>query len=184
MESATTTDPRSEPGTFNTVEQHDTDFHAGSLHRDQNSPPDTDGFWRKPIWAQWISRESRSVMENFLVNLHIQSSLRIRRPRGLYGLTLPPEQDQRESETIFMLTPPDWLTCLGVCYGLRLRSLSSSSQGWKSSLEIMRSVPDDALIFNFCKTGNVSGVRSLLSKGCASVRDTDSRGYTPLHVSP
>ncbi|KAI4100258.1 MAG: hypothetical protein LQ339_005565, partial [Xanthoria mediterranea] len=41
----------------------------------------------------------------------------------------------------------------------------------------------DALIFKFCKDGNLPAVRTLLLEGQASVRDTDSQGCTPLHYA-
>ena len=58
-----------------------------------------------------------------------------------------------------------------------------SIQGLKNTLKTFRPVPDDALIFEFCRQGNASAVMSLLSGGHASIRDTDSHGFTPLHVS-
>ncbi len=42
---------------------------------------------------------------------------------------------------------------------------------------------EESLIFEFCSSGNVDGVRSLLSRGEASPFDTDPEGWTPLHVS-
>ena len=50
-------------------------------------------------------------------------------------------------------------------------------------LDTFRPVPDDAPIFKFCTEGLLSAVRRLLIEGQASVRDTDSRGRTALHVS-
>ena len=51
-------------------------------------------------------------------------------------------------------------------------------------METSYPVPDDALIFEFCREGNLAGVKTLLSKGQASVRDVDSLGRTALFVSP
>lgn len=92
------------------------------------------------------------------------------------------EQDQYESKTLYVIYPAPWLIRLGFQYGLHLGLLSSSTDGWKNTLKTFCPVPDDALIFEFCRQGNVSAVQTLLSEGRASVRDTDSWGLTPLHV--
>ena len=92
-------------------------------------------------------------------------------------------QDKYEHETSYTVSPATWLISLGVHHGLHLRCFLSSTQGWKNTMKTICPVPDGALIFDFCKAGNVPAVRRLLSGGLASVRDTDSGGYTPLHVS-
>ncbi|CAG8960172.1 hypothetical protein HYFRA_00010651 [Hymenoscyphus fraxineus] len=57
-----------------------------------------------------------------------------------------------------------------------------SVQGWKNNIKTFRAVPDNSLIFEFCKSGNIAGVRSLLSRGEGSPLDTNSLGWTPLHI--
>ena len=91
--------------------------------------------------------------------------------------------DEYEHESSFAVYPAAWLVSLGFKYGLHLSLIKSSIRGWKQTLSTSCHVPDDALIFEFCKEGNVSGVRSLLLRGDASVRDIDSQGQTPLFVS-
>ena len=86
-------------------------------------------------------------------------------------------------QTSFAFHPAWWLIKLGFNYGLRLGLDSSYYCRWKSTVEIARAVPDDALLFEFCRKGNLDGVRSLLSRGEASVRDVDSHGRTALFVS-
>ena len=49
-------------------------------------------------------------------------------------------------------------------------------------LSTFRAVPDDALIFEFCRTGNVKGIQTLFSRGEASAYDTNTDGFSPLHV--
>ena len=71
---------------------------------------------------------------------------------------------------------------LGLAYELHL-ALFHSSRGWKGSLQTYQPVPDDSLIFEFCRTGNVEGVQLLLSRKEASIWDVNSHGWTPLHVS-
>lgn len=85
-------------------------------------------------------------------------------------------------ENNFTLHPARWLTWLGIKTGLD-GTFSRSIQGWKNTLRPFSAVPDDALIFAFCKDGNIDGVRTLLLRGEASVWDRDSLGETPLHVS-
>ncbi|KAK0515563.1 hypothetical protein JMJ35_001597 [Cladonia borealis] len=87
---------------------------------------------------------------------------------------------EHEHESFFNVCPAAWLVRLGFRYGLHLSLIKSSIRGWKQTLSTSCHVPDDALVFEFCKQGNVSGVRSLLLRGDASVRDVDSQGQTPL----
>ena len=91
--------------------------------------------------------------------------------------------NDHEEETSYHFRPAGWLLRLGFQYGFQLDILSSSTKGWKQALESFRPVPDDALIFSLCETGDVIGVRDLMSQGHASIWDLDSRGWTPLHVS-
>lgn len=92
------------------------------------------------------------------------------------------EFDHYEYETHFILHPAQWLLQWGVNFGLDM-AITKSVQGWKNSMRTFRAVPDNSLIFEFCKSGNTMGVRSLLSRGEASPWDTNSLGWTPLHVS-
>jgi hypothetical protein len=64
------------------------------------------------------------------------------------------------------------------CWSFRIVQLSCWKAADKTQLP-----PDAALIFDFCQSGNIDGVRTLFSKGLASVRDVNSEGATPLHVS-
>ena len=93
------------------------------------------------------------------------------------------DQGPYNTENVYDVCPAPWLTRLGIRYGLHLALNFSSIQGWKHTLQPLSVVPDDALIFDFCMIGDVSVVRQLFLEGHASPRDTDSGGYTPLHVS-
>jgi len=147
------------------------------------NPPNPDGSWRKSAWLKRTLRAQRSLMECLLFTVRTESSIKIQTSRETDGLEQHGVQDQFENETSYTVSPATWLIRLGIHHGPRLRCLSSSTQGWKNTLETICPVLDDALIFDFCATGNVPAVRRLLSGGHASVRDTNSRGYTPLHVS-
>lgn len=83
-------------------------------------------------------------------------------------------------ETHFILHPAPWLLWLGMKNGF---SGLFSTQGWKSTLETFRAVPDGSLIFEFCKDNNVDGIKALFRRGEASKWDRNSLGQTPLHVS-
>jgi Ankyrin repeats (many copies) len=90
--------------------------------------------------------------------------------------------DQYEYHTSFIFHPSESVMSLGAVYGFRF-SLSRSNQGLERKLCEFRAVQDDSLIFKFCRDGDLDNVKLLLSNGQASVFDTDSDGYTPLHVS-
>ncbi|KAL4884619.1 hypothetical protein BJY04DRAFT_181617 [Aspergillus karnatakaensis] len=87
-----------------------------------------------------------------------------------------------ETKTSFLFHPANWLLRLGLKYGLSgLASKNSST--WQYSIRPVYAVPENALIFRFCESGNVDAVRELISGGEASVHDTDHKGQTPLHVA-
>lgn len=91
--------------------------------------------------------------------------------------------DSVEYENVFRLTPPSWLARFGFTYGLSGRISQSPLSGPRLALDVVRSVPDDAVIFDLCREGNLGCVQALLSEGQASAKDVDSQGRTPLYVS-
>ena len=78
--------------------------------------------------------------------------------------------------------PVSWAIRWGLAFGIQM-SIMRSHIGWKYVLSQIRSVSNDSLVFNFCRDGNINAVRELISRGDASVLDTDSWGRQPLHVS-
>ncbi len=90
--------------------------------------------------------------------------------------------DQYEFETKCVLHPAWWLVKLGLSTGIRA-TISRSIMGWDYQLRPFQAVPDDSLIFEFCRAGNIDGVRALFERGQASPWDTNFNGITPLHVS-
>lgn len=54
--------------------------------------------------------------------------------------------------------------------------ITKAQAGWQYSILPVRSVADDALVFEMCKLGNVDAVRELFGRGDASVLDVDSKG--------
>ena len=86
---------------------------------------------------------------------------------------------RHEIESSFTIVPSWWLWGKGV--GV---SFVRTGQGWLPGINfsLFNLRADDALIFEFCATNNTQGVKSLLKRGEASPFDTDSEGWTPLHV--
>jgi hypothetical protein len=78
--------------------------------------------------------------------------------------------------------PATWLIRLGLNSGLEA-VIAQAQKGWKFALEPIRAVRDDAVIFTFCRDNNLKAVQELFSRGDASVLDTRSDGWRPLHVS-
>jgi len=77
---------------------------------------------------------------------------------------------------------PRWLHKLGINYGIYIDA--RYDKGWQCMLQPHNILPADALIFEFCRVGNLAGVRSLFKRGEASPYDRDPTGRTALWVSP
>lgn len=90
--------------------------------------------------------------------------------------------EHEENESSYTISPAAWLRFLGLSRAFRIKVSKSSVTGWQYSLQTFSRVKDDALIFNFCRQGNIDAVRSLFAASQASVRDIDSEGRTPLWV--
>ena len=97
--------------------------------------------------------------------------------------TCSEEEYRFEYENIFGFIPPAWLVRFGFTYGLSGRISQSPLSGANFVLDVVRSVPDDALIFDLCREGRVGCVQALITRGEASAKDVDSQGRTPLYVS-
>jgi hypothetical protein len=89
-----------------------------------------------------------------------------------------------EYKTVLLIRfhPAAWLFKMGLGAGFEIARINSQ-KGWHYGLSGIRAVPDDSLIFQFCRSGCLEGVRELFKEGKASVHDVDSSGLTPLHVS-
>lgn len=92
------------------------------------------------------------------------------------------EDKQYSTQSLFIIRPALWLARFGIKYGIRVEIFQLPGQ-WKHVLNTFRPVPDDSLIFEFCKSGNIDSAQLFLRSGKASVWDTNSDGHTPLHVS-
>ena len=140
------------------------------------------GNWRQKVWLGRTLSRHESVINLFLFSIQIKSKTRSRTFKTAGDPASDYQYDYCETESSYTLSPAGWLIGAGVRRGLRLKWLSSPMHGWKNTIETFRRVPEDALIFDFCRSGNLPAVQKLLSCGYASVRDTDSLGFTPLHV--
>ncbi|KAI2637754.1 hypothetical protein GGS26DRAFT_426175 [Hypomontagnella submonticulosa] len=87
----------------------------------------------------------------------------------------------REFKTSFKFHPAQWLMSWNLNLGAQL-SITHGSRGWKTDICTFRAVPDNHQIFEFCRAGNITGVKASLSTGAASPWDTNPQGWTPLHV--
>jgi len=85
-------------------------------------------------------------------------------------------------EKTFEFRPSLWFLASRVRIGLRT-VLSNAALGGGIYWRTFRAVPYDALIFHFCRQGNIDSVRLLLERGEALVWDTAPNGEMPLHVS-
>jgi len=84
--------------------------------------------------------------------------------------------------TSFIFYPANWLLRFGLNRGVEA-SIRSSKRGWQFDFNPIRAVPDNSLIFELCKIGDVRSVEHLIQRGGASILDTSSKGWMPLHVS-
>ena len=93
------------------------------------------------------------------------------------------EEECLESEKVFRIMPSEWLIRLGFAYGIFGRICQPAFSGPRMTLETIRTVPDDAPIFELCEIGDLKCVQKLFPEGQASVKDVDFVGRTPLYVS-
>jgi Ankyrin repeats (many copies) len=82
----------------------------------------------------------------------------------------------------FTFFPSWWLNKVGLKYGIEA-NLFGTPVGWQFNINPIRAMPDDSPIFSASRKGDLSTVRFLIAEGGASVKDTNSKGWTPLHVS-
>ncbi|KAL4874650.1 hypothetical protein BJY04DRAFT_11107 [Aspergillus karnatakaensis] len=91
-------------------------------------------------------------------------------------------RSETDTETSIIFHPAPWLLKLGLRYGLNAMSINHHKT-WQYTIMPVHAVPNDSLIFDFCKDGNVEAIKRLFDRGEASVYDTDTNGWTPLFVS-
>ena len=94
----------------------------------------------------------------------------------------PESRKYDQKNAVHFFYPPRLINKLGISYGVQITSRSTA--GWQYSLNIFRTVPENSPIFEFCRDGNLSAVRTLLTTRNASPWDRDPMGRTPLWVYP
>ena len=124
-----------------------------------------------------------STSRTFFGSIVTTTKTRSLKSRFVEDDALDDEDCQYEQESSFRILPAQWLLKLGFNYAYNFSIHDSSTQGWQWCIKPINLIPDDAPILEFCKQGNLEKVRDLFSQNLASVRDVDSEGYTPLHVS-
>lgn len=132
---------------------------------------------RHPDWKIHIVTEERSKLENMFCTVYVTSKTTLLKSR--YNQ----HRKQYKHDLFITICPAWWLVKLGISYAPRGSLSHSTISGWKHKFNPYRLVSSDALIFEFCRNNNLAGVQTLLSRGEASVKDMDSLGQTPLHVS-
>lgn len=125
-----------------------------------------------------ITSTTNTLLGKIYLKFVVYEDCRVNPPMN----TNVPHQITSRYESFFTLHPADWLIWLGIKSSLD-GMISRSTRGWTNTFKTFRAVPTDSLIFEFCGTGNLDGVKTLLTRGDASVWDRDPDGYTPLHVS-
>ncbi len=124
-----------------------------------------------------------SITQTLFGAITTTTTTRVLNTNSVGDEALDDEDYQYEHESTVRLLPAQWLLKLGFNYAYTFSTNDSSTKGWQFCVKPIYLVPDDASIFKFCGQGNIEGVRDLISKGLASVRDVDSEGRTALHVS-
>ena len=87
------------------------------------------------------------------------------------------DTENQEFETCVAIRPAPWLLSRHLDLQMT-RSLSGWTWGGRQFCLVER----DALIFKYCKDGNLNGVRDLFQHKLASPFDVNIDNYTPLHV--
>jgi hypothetical protein len=93
-----------------------------------------------------------------------------------------PQKPQTVTSVVFY--PTRWVQFMGIKNGLEAL-MASGCRSWllNCRITVTCAVPEDALIFELCRTGQTKAVEVLLSRGVGSVVDTSPKGWKPLHVS-
>ncbi|KAF7861665.1 uncharacterized protein EAF02_010619 [Botrytis sinoallii] len=108
-----------------------------------------------------------------IFSFRIRSSSTKRTSRHVLG-----SRETAETKVGVVFYPAKWLHRLGVSVGIRMSA--TVDNGWMFTFNSFGAVPEDALIFDLCRQGNVAGVKILLDRGDASLECENPLGKTPL----
>jgi hypothetical protein len=131
--------------------------------------------YRRYISQSWDPQTSREVsFVTPLLGIHASSRTYLVKTVRALGT------DENVERDVTYIIYPKLLRKIGISVGMQISARSTS--GWKYSIQPFRSVPEEAIIFEFCREGNVAAVRTLFNRGEASPWDRDHLGRTPLWV--
>ena len=160
-----------------------TDLHILQRQNKENGSTVSYSSSKQPSWTIRNVKRNDFVLNILLGTIYVRSKTNVLESSLSVDRLSDGNDMIYERITSLCVCPATWLVKLGIVYGLKVNFHNSAIWGWKQTIHTFRQVPDDAMIFEFCKEGNLSGVQTLLSRGRASVRDTDSLGRTALYVS-
>lgn len=150
------------------------DIHKVPISGEGDSTEDTAG--KKPTMSRSKVCHQKSSIGVVLGSIWIRTStLKVEE-----GSTT--SSGQLEIITSFIFYPASWLVKFGFRYGTEASLRWSATTGWKFNVSAVRAVPENSLIFELCRAGNIEAVQLMLSRGDASVKDTSPKGWNPLHV--
>jgi hypothetical protein len=89
-------------------------------------------------------------------------------------------QETSKTEITILVYPTATGRFLGITRAMLLSAQATS--GWQYCIQTFRAVEESALVFEFCREGNLEGLRSLFRRKEASPWDLDPEGQTPLLV--
>ncbi len=147
----------------------------------QGPTPPSDIVIQKPIRRFDVQTRQYQSIRRFdattpFVGVHAQSRT--------YKLTAVRSLEVRETsvtDVTCVVYPKAGGKLLGMSHGAFISARSTS--GWQFTIQPFRAVAESSLIFEFCRKGNVEGVRTLFERHEASPWDRDPAGQTPLWVS-
>ena len=164
-----------------------TPWHLTATGTDRFAAPYHDDTWcrsRQRIATKSILTLRDTITQGFFGTIITTAKTCVLTARLVDDQALDDDEHQYEHESSFKILPARWLFKLGFNYACNFSIQYSSTQGLHCYIRPINLVPDDALIFEFCRQGDIEKVRGLISEKLASVRDVDSEGRTALHVSP
>jgi hypothetical protein len=159
----------------------DQKLHDTSLHQEHRGLPRSHvSNMKKPLWKRIVvQRKNRQLSTVFCRIITQTKVVRVETNKSLDDFDL---DDVYEIETTLRIHPSHWFLKSGLSL-----SVVRSGQSWLPNFQFQFRLycvrPTEAMIFEFCSSGNVDGVKSLIKRKDASHFDTDTEGWTPLHYA-
>ncbi|KAH8900719.1 hypothetical protein GQ53DRAFT_757698 [Thozetella sp. PMI_491] len=109
-------------------------------------------------------RYSRLWYKQYSVNILV-GSLWIRRSTPKVEQASNSSTSRLEVIECFGFYPAAWVSRLGLWHGVEANLHWASTAGWKFNISVITAVPEDALIFDFCREGNIGDKQALVYEG-------------------